>query len=109
MVDRKLPYGDVTDEDVRAWRKIEYLYKQFERVNSEFSPRTSAKCLLCFAYEYYIIGMDEVSDELMQKALEVCPEYFDQYLVEDMGENPDLEKVYRKLAEFYEDQFKGRI
>lgn len=103
---RRLPSGDVTVDDQRRFRQIEFLYKGFEKARGGMEAKVQAKCLIAIAYEYLLLGMDEVTDELMLEVSGVCPAYFDGQMKKDMSENEDFDKICRDMSKWYEDRFK---
>lgn len=52
-----------------------------------------SKCLMCLAYEYFNLDMEEKAFTIIQKA---DPNYFNNQLKEDM-KDPDIQKIVMRI------------
>lgn len=110
MVDEwKLPNGDITEKDVQEFERLNSSYAAFDRVRDIMERRVQARCLLMFAHGYLMIGIEEAADKYMQDHYDICPEYLDEYLKEDMEKFFELDKAARDLADWYQEKFQGLI
>lgn len=54
-----------------------------------------SQCLLCLAYEYFILDMEEEAYKLLMKA---DPEYFKDQLAKDIKEIPNMDIIVKRVA-----------
>lgn len=57
-----------------------------------------AKAYVCMAHDWYQIGMDEKGTQLLAKADQVCPGYFDNHMVQDAQDHADYAELVNNIA-----------
>lgn len=97
----KLPHGEVTQDDLKAFATTMFYYRKFRKSYKNFPTPNRAKCLLYFIYDFACIGMDEVSDYLMEEIDDICPEYFDEFYKDDVDKDENFAKICLKLSKLY--------
>jgi hypothetical protein len=102
----KLPYGDITVRDEQSFRELTYLFHAFQKTRDGMEKRTQARCLIIFARDYLVLGIEDAADECFHESSVVCPEYLDKYIIEDMSKFLEFDKAAQDMAEWYQEKFK---
>jgi hypothetical protein len=74
---------------------VQAIKSQLPMVRALPNPDKS-KCLMCLAYEYFMLDMEEEAYKLLSEA---DPEYFKDQLAKDMDEDSDVALVVSRIID----------
>jgi len=91
-------YGDVTDEERKLADELtEMEYFFHNQPFSVYSRRLQAKVFISLAHDWFTLSMDDEGTRLIDKAIEVCPEYLQTFVIDDIAKDPKFKKVMERI------------
>lgn len=92
-------YGDVTDQDKQLATALEAAERWLDKSPEEVIAELKAKFYVCWAHDWYEMGMDEEGERLLGKAQCVYPTYFSNKIVQQAKEDPEFAFLITRLQE----------
>lgn len=92
------PAGDYTQEEMASVQKVYRIY-QYLKGNWDDMPKDArARSLVALAHDMLAANLEEVSEDMLIEAEEVCPDYFKLYLKRDLKNDKVFGRMVDKLA-----------
>jgi hypothetical protein len=89
-------YGDIPEDHRKLAKELLELEEWFDN-HPEVEPADRAKGMTCCAHDWYSMGDDDKGSELLIKANEICPGYFDNEMQVDVLKDPDFAVLVQSL------------
>lgn len=89
--------GDVPQEDRDLAEELIKMEEWFDAITT-ISTEIKAKSYVCFAHDWYVMGMDEEGHRLILKAEAVHPGYSKDLMKSDMETDPQYDFIVKNIA-----------
>lgn len=99
-----IPRGDITEVEVEKLKESLKLEEKLRKYWKNLEPRRRVKCLYALASSFLDANAEEISEQLILEAYEICPEYTREHLEEDMKDE-NFNYVCTRLALFFGPNF----
>lgn len=94
-------FGDVPPEHQEKANHLGNLEGLLAKNTKKWGKSKVAKGYLLLIYDWYSIGMEEEGNRLLKRVHEVCPEYFEKHLRNEMKKDPSFhERMTSLFIEF---------
>jgi hypothetical protein len=91
-------HGDVPEEHLKIAEELIGLEEYFESKAVTFPSDLMAKGYVCLAADWYAMGDEDKGRDLLDKAVKVCPTYFDREIKIQTQEDPTFNLLVRTLS-----------
>jgi hypothetical protein len=91
-------FGDVSADDLKLAQELIEMETYFYEHLEDYGPSICARGLTCVAHDWYALDDDEKGSELLEKANEVCPGYFDNQINQDIENDPEFAYLVKSLT-----------
>jgi hypothetical protein len=90
-------HGDIPESHKKLAKELLELESYFDS-KEDAETFVIAKGYLCIAHDWYEMGDDDKGSDLLLKANEACPGYFDKEMHKQMVEDPDFDYLVKNLT-----------